>query len=298
MENTKQFILIILTVTSFIHCKAQEKSLEELCSILSSSMYEEPFDYNRINSNLSQYQSELKYSTREEYEKCNCADSLWVLRHTHKYQYIKRTHSTILDTIQFLNSMSHEIDKMNLNSELRFQKPKTLVDTFKIVIERLRIKQSKEKYIYNLITAEIDFLKTNKYSITDEYFKIIDNRKSDPEIVDDILVSLFNSNNQISNEIKSRIGKQQYEKHFYRMLGIINTSSSNEFPRNEIDILKAINYQIDEEKVNYIITSFYKKKSNDLRKLKRKQKRRIRATLTNPYLDTMESVIKLINNLK
>jgi len=194
--------------------------------------------------------------------------------------------------------MSHEIDIMNLASELRFENPKNLIDSFKYVVKRLGIKHSKKKYIYNLITAEIDFLKANKYEITTEYFKIIDNTESNPEIVDDIFVSLFSSNNQIADKIKSRIGSQQYEKHFYRMYGIINTSSSYEFPINQIDILKSINYQIEEAKVNFIIATLYKYKSNDLRKLKRKQKRRIRASLTNPYLETMESVIKLMNDLK
>lgn len=281
-----------------LSCLSQSETLIEACSKLSKSMYEQSFNYDKIKSNLELYQTRLSVSGINEYNNCNCADSLWILRHTHKYQYIKRTHSTILDTIQFLNNMSHKIDIMNLGRELRFENPKNLSDSLNYVIKRLGIKKSNEKYIYNLITAEIEFLKANKYLITDEYFKIIDNRKTDSEIVDDIFVSLFNSNNQIAERVQSRIGKKQYQKHFYRMYGIINSSSSSEFPKIQIDIFKSINYQIEEEKVSFIINSFYKYKSNNLRKLKRKQKKRIISSLKNPYLENMESVNKLLNDLK
>jgi hypothetical protein len=298
MNKFKVLILITLTTSTWSICKAQGVDLVTGCSELISSMYEEQFNYEGIQTQLSKFRKLLEKSTLEEYQNCNCADSLWVLNWKSQYHYLKNSPTKSYDTIQLLTNIIHDIDIMNLETELRFSKSKTLIDSFNYVVKRLGAKISKEKYIYFLITAELDFLKANKFLITDRYFELVDNKETDPEIVDVIFLSLFNSNNHISNKVKSRIGKQQYEKHFYRMYGIINTSSSDEFPINQTDILKSINYRIEEEKVNYIITSFYKYKSNDLRKLKRKQKRRIRAALTNPYLETMESAIKLMNDLK
>ncbi len=279
-----------------LSCQSQNETLTSVCSKLSKSLYEQSFNYQLIKSNLYSYEAQLQKSIQTEYENCNCADSLWVLRHTHKYEYIKRTHSTVLDTIQFLNSMSHEIDKMNLESEFRFQLPQNKIDSLEYVLSRLKIKYLKKKYIYNLITAEIEFLKKHRYELADNYFHIIDNKLSNPEIIDDLLLSFFNSNNQISDKIKNRIGKLKYDKYFYRMYGIINTSSSSEFPLNQLEILENMENSIDKEKVKFVLKSFYQQ--DRFRKMKRRNLNNLRRIISDPKFNKMESVDKLKSEIE
>lgn len=297
MKISALIIWAVITASNLPTCLAQNRILNDLCTKLKSSMLEDPFNLDRIKFNLELYEYKLKNSTISEYESCNCADSLWAIQYTRKYQIEQEPDSNILSSIRFLNSVPGDIDRMNLRNELRLYEPKSIIDSLDLVLKRLKNKHTKEKHIYNLIGAEIEFLTSNKYTLKENYFQIIDNQKTDESITDNILLALYNSDNCISNRVKARIGQEQHRNHFYRMFGIITTSSSCKFPINHIHILKNINYKIEEEKVNFIIESLYKNKSNSLRKIKKKHQNRILKALNNPYLENHKSVIKLKNDL-
>lgn len=290
-----QCILLLFMWTN-LSCQAKKHSLADACTQLAVSMYQDEFNYERISSYLEEYRNLMQESSQAQYEACNCADSLWLKRNTHRYTYLKKTHSTDLDTIQFLNGMSHAIDGMNLQAELRFQKLDSQVDSFAYVIKRLKVKHGKKKYIYGLISAEMDYLKEHKFELREQYLRLIDNIQSDPTIVDNVLVAFFNSDDAISNEMKKRIGKAKFERYFYRMYGIINTSSSSKFPINQIEILENIDYKIEEEKLDYILQSFYT--PNWLKEIESKDLERLKRILDDPKFKVLESIQKLKDTLE
>lgn len=292
-KNIYIISLLFLISNSIV---AQTEGLKLACNDLKKSLYDLPFEYESVKSNLVVFQEKLKNSSELEYIDCNCADTLWSTRNAHKYSLVWKTHSTDLDTIQFLNSISHDIDHMNLAHEFKLEEIQNAKDSLDFVLNRLNLKYSRNKFIYNLINAEVEYLKREKYKLLDSYLEVVDDSIYQFEIEDALLLSLFNSNDLVEKKIKQRIGIKEHEQHFYRMYGVINTSSSKKIPENQLEILENINYDIGKEKIEFLLQSIFEISRN--KKLKRKQRNRIERLLSVKKFEEFELTMKILGQIK
>jgi len=285
-----------LLLVSFISLKAQNNSLDKLCDQLDSSIYIEDFDFDKISSNFDAYAKRLETVDQEEYNSCNCADTLWLKRANHTYQLSHITHTISMDTLQYLNNISQEIDECNLNTEMRLHHLEELNDSLNYVINRLKIKSTGGKYLYNLIGAEMNFLKAKRAQLQTRYFEIIDDVDVDPHLADKVLSALFNSNNEVAVEIEKRIVKPQYERYFFRMYGILNTSSKKRSLDLQICILENLEYGANQEILDYLMQSFYGPAG--LHELRSKHKRALKRMVINKKFNDLASFQKLMKQIQ
>ncbi|MEP7195548.1 MAG: hypothetical protein ABI851_03455 [Saprospiraceae bacterium] len=242
--NKESIILISVFCTVQLIGQTQYKTL---CSELKIAAFNEEFNYNKIENKYNELIAKMDSVSETEFEKCNCADTLWLSLLRDTRSIIINTHSIELDANSYLRILSSRMDIQNLAQEFRYAQLKTLQDSLDFVLFRMKQKDYKRnnpqynwQNFYHCIEAETNFLEENKYELKDTYFKIFDDSTNYEDLRDRVLLSFFNSDKTIEIEIINRIGDYINQGYFDRMLGILRTSGTE----------KSVNYLIEMMKVN------------------------------------------------
>jgi len=286
------FIILICSISLSGAIECEPNRLNVACVELRNSIYHEEFNRKNIQKDLDNFLEILKDIDSSSYISCNCADSLWVDSWQIDLKFKSEKESTHAN-FRLISSITETVDKANLNYELSSQSIETANDSFNYVIKRLNDKLSKKKQIYNLTTAEREYLKRERFTLLNSYFALIDDAEVEENVKVTILGALDNSNNFVANKLLNRIGRIEHSDQFYRMLGIIYRSSDSRPGEVKFQVLESINYRIEPEKLDFVLKGL----SENLDKLTRKEKKRLKLILDKQNFEGYDFVQKLKGKL-
>lgn len=285
----KNGFCILLTIF-FIFTHNKQTGYENLCIKIKEMSFSNQFNHQKIELKVKKLISIMGSLTREEFESCNCADTMWIALLHDKRNFYSYTHSIKLDTHSYLRELPSRIDIENLNQEFRFAHLYTLHDSLNYVLSRLKKKEDKRNIseynwqnFYHCIEAEVQFLNENKYKLKEYYFRIFDDTSYTKDIRDIVLASFFNSDEAIEFEILNRIGNYKDQNFFYRMLGILSTSGTEKSVNYLVKSLKENKYNLNDKKI--ILQVIYE--LIDRKKIQKESRINFEKYLRETQLDTL-----------
>ncbi|MBL7824113.1 MAG: hypothetical protein JNK69_11965 [Saprospiraceae bacterium] len=245
-----------------------QDKLVKACKELKKVSFFENYDYKKIQKTTKEFYLILLQSPKESYNKCNCADTLWLALLNDPRPLTSCTHCELGENRgDYLRYLVLLIDEYNLEVEFSIQCLPTLLDSFNYVIQRVEIKNIKRetskdswRTFYHCIEAETNFLKEKSQFLFKTYLKYFDDTTNNEYNRDLMLCSLFDSKQFIEEEIIKRMSKEDNYKFFYRMLGILTTSGSNKSIKYLSNHLKT--HKLELKETELILRAIYEIKSN------------------------------------
>lgn len=289
MEIRKIYIAVLAFMIGVVQLPGQTH-YETLCDELRTVAFEDDFDKEKIDHKLEELTTVMDSVSRDEYGRCNCADTVWVSFLKSNIKPIKITHSSKLTRRSYLRRLPTKLDFKNLELELKFMDLKTLHDSLEFVIDRMMKKDANRhnpkhnwQKFYHTVEAELDFLKNNCFKLKETYFKIFDNTRNSEFLRDRILLSFFDANENIENEILSRMNDYLGHQYFFRMLGILRRSGTEKSIDFLLGLMKDNEFDLNDKKS--ILQTIYW--ITDNKKVKRRTRKRFEHYLKETQLDTL-----------
>ncbi len=245
-----------------------QNKLIKACEKLKKVAFKDNYDFEKIKKVTSEFRDTLFHCSNDTYIKCNCADILWNELLRDKDALTTCDHCSLGENRgDYLSYLVTLIDEYNLEYEFSREHLSTGRDSFDFVMKRLESKRvrrerSKDswKTFYHIINPEANFLKDKRLALAETYLKYFDDTSNTEYNRDLMLTSLFETNESIETEIIKRMSNQSNNKYFWRMIGILSTSGSNNSIRYLTSYLK--NKKLEPKELTLILRVIYEIKSS------------------------------------
>lgn len=248
-----RYFLILIIVLGLVGLIIKyQTSYSYQCKRLKSLAFHEKFHLTMIDAKLEELSVKLDNITKEEFNSCNCANVIWSEFQKDKRRFSNYSQFTTQYPFRYLRNLPIRIERMNLKTEFRLNSIHSLQDSFTYVINRFISKQNKRHDYYNsypCIEVESEFLRDNRNRLQKEYFIYLDDTSHSLEIRDHIIRSLFDSSDEIENEILNRISNYLHQDIFSRMLGFLRTSGSDRTVQYLVMLLENKELNLEQKKL-------------------------------------------------
>ena len=292
-------LLILFLTVALLPIASSQSKYEIACWQLDKAAFQDSFVISKVDLCLDQLLTLMDTLSEEEIRVCNCADSIWISVLKDRRRFISKTDSQEMDTNGYLRKLPIRLDVSNLKQEFRLQNLATLQDSLSYIISRLAYKDKRRntpennwQNFYHCLEAEMQFFDEYKYRLEDTYFQIFDDTSKSYELRDMILISFFHSNPSIEHEILSRIESYIGERYFYRMLGILSTSGTDESVYFLINMMQQHQFDLNTQKS--ILQTIYG--ITDRLKVKRKTRKHFEQFLEESELDSLSRYDLFVRN--
>jgi hypothetical protein len=268
MTQILKVLLIGFIITN--HQGVCQNKLLKACEKLKKVAFKDNYNYENIKKATSEYRDTLFHSTNDTYIKCNCADIFWIELLNDKESLTTCDHCSLGENRgDYLHYLVTLIDEYNLEYEFSILHLRTAKDSFDYVMKRIEFKRlrremSKNNWrtFYHIINPEANFLKDKRWTLTETYLKYFDDTSNTEYNRDLMLTSFFETDESIEPEMIKRMSNQNNNKYFWRMVGILGTSGSNNSIRYLTSYLQ--NQKLELKELTIILSVIYEIKSSKI----------------------------------
>jgi hypothetical protein len=259
MKPTIILLNLFLLITITIH--GQSRYQKECTDLVKITFNQELIEVSKIENQITKLNSAIKYSSENNLNECNCADSVWIAKINDKRNFHPCRHCSF-DTTGYLRNLISIVDSLILDKEFSTNILNTKRDSFNYVVKRFYLKKERREKdknefmnFYHCIDPEVIFLKKQSKFLYPVYLDFFDDKNKDYDLRDILLSSTFTFDNKLEEEILNRIISIEDKRFYYRMIGIlsgIGGQKSIEYFCNQLS-----NSTYDEKDLNLLINSSY-----------------------------------------
>ena len=249
--------LFLLSITIY----GQSHYQKECADLVKITFNQKLIEVSKIENQISELNSAIKYSSENNLNECNCADSVWIAKINDTRNFHPCRHCSF-DTTSYLRNLISRVDSLILDKEFSNYNLNTKRDSFNYVVKRFYLKKERREKdekefmnFYHCIDPEVLFLKSQSKFLYPVYLDFFDDKNKDYDLRDILLSSTFAFDEKLEEEILNRIISIEDKRFYYRMIGILSGIGGQKSIEYFCKVLSNSTY--DEKDLNLLINSSY-----------------------------------------